>query len=282
MEERTMDRLLAATHRVRSAGFFVLIMLGLFLLFAAMGQLKALRYIGSGVTPSATISVSGEGDVFAVPDTGEFYVTVQETAKDVKSAQTAATTKGNAIIQYLTGAGVDEKDIKTSDYSISPQYDYRTAVCPASAPAAYGSSGSDVVYCPPGQQTLTGYQVTETLDVKVRDTSKAGDLLAGVGDKGASQVSGLNFTIDDQKALEQQARDKAIADARAQAEQLAKSLGVSIVRVVSFSENGGGPIYYAKSAGAGVAMDSAAAPAPQVPMGQNKITSNVNITYEIQ
>ena len=118
----------------------------------------------------------------------------------------------------------------------------------------------------------------------MRDTKKAGDLLAGVGSRGATNVSGLNFTIGDQDALNAEARGKAIDNAKAKADALAKQLGVSIVRVVGFSENGGGyPIYYAKSAGATMGMDSAAMPpSPQIATGQNKITSNVTITYEIR
>ena len=90
-----------------------------------------------------------------------------------------------------------------------------------------------------------------------------------------------DLTVDDQDALNAQARDKAISNAKAKADVLAKSLGVSIVRVVGFSENGSGPVYYAKTMSAGMAMD-AVAPAPEIATGQNKITSNVSITYEIQ
>ncbi|HVU75687.1 MAG TPA: SIMPL domain-containing protein [Candidatus Paceibacterota bacterium] len=252
--------------------------LGVFIAFlaaATIAELKGLQFIGSGVTASNTISVSGEGDVFAVPDTATFTVSILETAKDVKTAQDSATTKANAVIAYLKGAGVDQKDIQTTDYSVNPQYEYSQASCPVS------SSGT-VVYCPPGKQTLTGYQVSQTLTVKVRDTNKAGELLAGVGSNGASQVSGLSFTIDDQDALEAQARGKAIDDAKAKADALAKQLGVRIVRVVGFSENGNYPVpYYAKTMAAGASLDSQAA-VPELPVGQNKITSNVSVTYEIQ
>ncbi|MEY4747709.1 MAG: hypothetical protein RLZZ416_758 [Candidatus Parcubacteria bacterium] len=260
--------------RIQNAGVFVLTMLGVFLVILTMSTLKQYRFIGSGVTATNTITVEGEGEVFAVPDTATFSVTVQEEAKEVKNAQETATKKGNDIIAYLKSQGVDEKDIQTTDYSVYPQYDYVQAQTCREG------------YCPPGRQTLRGFQVSQTLTVKVRDTQKAGDLLSGVGSKGASQVSGLSFTIDDQKALEAQARGKAIDDARAKAEALAKQLDVDIVRVVGFNEGGrGGPIYYAKT----MAMDASgmggapeAAPAPQLPVGQNKITSNVSIVYEIR
>lgn len=261
-------------RHIEQAGVFALSMLGLFLVVLAISQVKEFRFIGSGVTATNTITVSGEGEVFAVPDTGEFSVTIQEEAKDVSAAQEVATKKTNAIIDYLKAAGVAEKDIKTTDYSVYPQYDWVNGVCKEGA-----------AYCPPGKQELRGFQVSQTLSVKVRDTQKAGELLSGVGQKGASQVSGLSFTVDDEDALTAEAREKAIADAKAKADELARQLGVSVVRVVGFSENGGGyPVLYAKT----MAMDSAAgmraesAPAPAIPTGENKITSNVSVTYEIR
>ena len=270
MDERTADKIIAATHWPRAMAATALGVLALFLVIGTIGELKSLRFIGSGIAPTNTITVSGEGIVFAVPDVAQFSVTVQEKAKDVKTAQTSASTKANAIISYLKSAGVADKDVQTTDYSVAPQYQWSQTSCPAGAG-----------YCPGGRQVLTGYQVSQTLAVKVRDTAKAGDILTGVGSKGASQVSGLDFTVADQNIIEAQARDKAITDAKAKAEVLAKSLGVSLVRIVSFNESGG-PIYYAKGLGASAAMDSAAAPAPQIPVGQNKITSNIMLTYEIQ
>ena len=273
MDQQSVKDIIQATYWPRTMAPIALGALALFLVVLTVGEMKSIHYIGSGVTATNTISVSGEGKVFAVPDTATFTVTVQEEGKDVKTAQDAATKKSNDIIAYLKGAGVDAKDIQTTDYSVNPQYDYNSTVCPQ-----YG-------YCPPSRQTLKGFQVSQTLTVKVRNTDKAGDLLSGVGSKGAFQVSGLSFTIDDQTALEAEARGKAIDDARTKAEALAKQLGVSLVRIVGFSENGGGyPIYYAAKT---MAMDSAAGgvaapPSPEIPTGQNQITSNVNVTYEIR
>src|SRR3990167_7589733 len=184
MDEQTADKIINATHWPRMAAATALGVLAVFLFIAAIGELKGLRFIGSGVPATNTINVSGEGEVFAVPDTATFSVTVQETAKDVQTAQAAATKKNNDIIAYLKGVGIDEKDIQTTDYNIYPQYEYGTQICPMGS------------YCPPGKQTLTGYQVSQTLTIKVRDTKKAGDLLSGVGSRGATNVSGLSFTID--------------------------------------------------------------------------------------
>jgi len=270
MPQQSIIESIQTDKRIRALFSIVLIVLSFYLLFAALGELKSYRYIGSGVTATNTINVSGDGEVFAVPDTATFSVTIQEEAKEVQAAQDVASKKGNDIIAYLKSKGVDVKDIQTTDYNVYPQYDYVNGIC---------TNGG---YCQPGKQTLRGFQVSQTLTVKVRDTQKAGALLSGVGSLGASSVSGLSFTIADEDALQAEARDKAIAKAKDKADALAKSLNVSIVRVVGFSENSNSPMpYYAKGM-AVAAMDSRESVAPELPTGQNKITSNVNITYEIR
>ena len=256
-----------------------------FLAVQVVSGVSGLRYIGAGVQATNTINVSGHGELFAAPDIATFTFSVVSDKSTVADAQADATAKINAVTAYLTGAGVDTKDIQTSGYSIYPQYDYLSAVCPQSAPVMYsaGSGASSVAYCPPGKQTLKGYEVRQTTTVKVRDISKAGDLLSGVGAKGATEVSSLSFTFDNPEAVQQQARDKAIADATAKAQTLAKELGVSLVRVVSFNETNG-QVYYGKAMayGMGGAADSAVAPSPVISTGQNQITDDVSITYEIR
>jgi len=259
--------------RVRVAVLAVIILLGLFLVAETVRGFMDLRYVGAGVQATNTINVSGYGEAFGAPDIATFSFTVSSEKTTVAAAQADATAKINAISAYLKKQGIDDKDIRTSDYSINPQYDYTTEACIAGVP------------CRGGTQTLRGYEVSQTTTIKVRDTSKAGDLLTGVGQNGATQVSGLSFTFDDPNKLQNDARASAIADAKQKADLLAKQLGVSLVRVVSYNDSGNYPTpYYAKDAaysmGAGVANE--AATPPSISIGQNKVTSNVNITYEIR
>jgi len=272
MDGQIVDKVIAAMRQPVAALSGVLGILIIFLIVLTVGELKGLRYIGAGIPATNTITVSGEGEVFAVPDIATFSVSVQEEAKEVQDAQEVATEKTNSIIAFLKGEGVEERDIKTTDYSVYPQYDYLQSVC---------SEG----YCPPGRQELRGYQVSQTLTVKVRDTEEAGALLSGVGSRGASNVSGLTFTIDDEDALQTQARELAIADAQTKAEELADQLGVKIVRVTGFYENDYGyPTPYAYGlGGADTAIRAETIKvAPELPVGENKIVSNVNVTYEIR
>jgi len=275
-------------ERLRKALFVTVILLAVFLGIEALNGLLGLKYVGTGVAATNTIVVSGHGENLAVPDIATFSFSVVSDKATVADAQSDATAKANTLTDYLKGAGIDEKDIKTSDYSIQPQYEYQNAVCPTVAPtvptpvgAANVSSGA-VAYCPPGRQVLKGYEVRQTTSVKVRDTKKAGDILAGVGNKGATEISDLQFTFDDPTSVQTAARDNAIADAKTKAQALAKQLGVSLVRVVSFNESGSAqppyPIAYATGASA---QDSKAA-APAISVGQNKTTDDVSITYEIR
>lgn len=244
-------------------------LLGLLVAFTAVklvSEIKGVSLIGAGVPVTDSITVSGTGDVLATPDIATFSFTVEEEAAAVPAAQKAATEKMNAVLAYVKKAGVDDKDVKTLSYNIYPRYEYQGATI-------YNS----------GKQVLAAYVVSQTVEVKVRKLDDAGTILSGIGEYGATNVSGLNFTVDKQTEVDREARDKAIADAREQAEVLARSLGVHLGRIVSFSESGSRypqPIYYAKMDSV---MSAGAAPqAANIPTGENKVTSNVTITYEIR
>ncbi|PIR82699.1 hypothetical protein COU20_00775 [Candidatus Kaiserbacteria bacterium CG10_big_fil_rev_8_21_14_0_10_59_10] len=259
---------------VVKAATIALGMLALFLFIAALSELRAFRYIGTGVPATNTITVTGMGEVFAVPDLATFSVSVREEALEVADAQETAADKMNTIIAYLQQQGVEEKDIKTVSYNVYPRYEWQQAPCPA-----------DSRICPPGKSVMTGFEVHQTISVKVRDTERAGDLLSGVGSRGASDVSGLTFTTDDDDALRAEARALAIEDARGKAAELANSLNVRLVRIVGFHESDYGypPMPYAYGMGGDMMVRSEAAmKAPELPVGENKIVSNVSVTYEIR
>ena len=270
-------------ERLRKALLTVAVLLGVYLAVQSLVGIEGIRYVGTGVAATNTINASGHGELLAVPDVATFTFSVVSDKTTVAAAQTDATAKANTITDYLKAQGIDAKDIQTTDYSVAPQYEYQTAACPVSVTSAGSgvASPASISYCPPGKQVLTGYEVRQTTTIKVHDTAKAGDLLAGVGAKGATEVSSLNFTFDDPTGVQQQARDKAIADAKQKAQKLADSLGVTLVRVVSFNENTSGYAPVAYDVGSGV-MSAKAAAAPQISTGQNKVQDDVSITYEIR
>ncbi len=246
-------------------GIMAIIALGAYTYYT----LKQAQYLYQGPT---TISVTGVGEVFATPDIATFSFTVEAKETDASVAQSKSADTMNAVLAYLKEAGVDEKDVKTENYNLTPQYEYSQVIC-----TQWG--------CPPQREPkLIGYQVSQTVAVKVRDTSKAGEIISNVGEKGAMNVSGLSFTIDDEEAIKTEAREKAIADAKVKADVLAKNLGVRIVRMNGYwEETGGYPEAYGMGGNMKFAADSAAPSiAPELPMGENKMKIQVNLSYEIK
>jgi uncharacterized protein YggE len=245
--------------------------LALFLGAKAVTEVKGWKFIGSGTPATNTIAVSGKGEVFAIPDIAQFTLGVSKDAPDVKTAQKDVTEKMNAIIAYLKQSGIDDKDVKTINYSANPKYEWVQKACPFNAP------------CPGGENKLVGFTVSQMIQVKVRkDTDKASDILAVAGSKGATDIGSLEFINDDEDKLKDEARDAAIKNAQQKAQALAKELGVSIIRVTGFAEEGGAMPMYRATKMEFMAADAAGAPAPELPVGENKIQSNVTVTYEIR
>ena len=268
----------------------VLGLLAIFILIQAVSALKQFSYIGNDTNPTNVIAVTGTGSVLAIPDTATFSYSVVETGKTVAVAQNSAATKSNAIIVALKTLGIADADIQTTGYNSYPTYSNQNSVCPPviynSMSDSSGSSGgavSSAIYCPPSKQVLTGYEVDQTVTVKVRKTDDAGTALTKVGSLGATNISGLSFVVDNPDAVQAQARDKAIADAKSKAAILAKSLGVKMNKIINFSENGNQPYpIYSMGAVLETAKSAPSAVTPNLPVGQDKITSSVTITYEIQ
>ena len=252
------------------------IFLAIFLIAAALNQFDSLHYAGRENQPVNSIAVDGTGDVYAIPDTATFGFSVDETAKTVTDAQTTATTKVNAAIAVLKNAGVADADIQTTGYNISPHYEYQQTICPTPLNTANGT------ICQQGNQVLTGYDVSQSVQVKVRDLTKAGTLFQQIGALNVQNVNNLQFSVDSIDTVKDQARAKAIANAEARAQTIAGQLGVKLVRVMSFSDSTNNSTPYPLMMAAASVSGGAAAPVPQVPQGQQEVTSNVTVTYEIR
>lgn len=240
-----------------------------------LNGVKEYSFIGRDPASPSIINVSGTGEISVKPDIAELSFSVVKEAKTVSEAQAASTEKINEIMAYLKESGIDtEKDVKTEGYSLYPKYEYQQRVMAMVCPNGY---------CPPeGKQVLTGYEVSQTISVKIRKIDEAGKILVAVGDKGATNISGISFTVDEKDAVEADARAKAIEDAQEKAKVLAASLGVKITRIINFSESGSVPYRYEAFGMGGAAKSMDMAIAPSIPTGESKFTSNVSITYEIQ
>ncbi|MDZ4285279.1 MAG: SIMPL domain-containing protein [Patescibacteria group bacterium] len=255
--------------RLIRVGSLTLLVLAVFLAARTVNEFKRYHTIGTDAPVNNTISVSGEGEAFAVPDVATFTFSVTEEALVVAEAQQLTSTKVDGALEFLREQGVEERDIKTVSYNIYPRYEFARIVC--------------ITYpCAEGKRELAGYEVSQTIEVKIRSLAGAGTLLGGLGEIGVTNVSGLAFSVDDEEVVQREAREKAIQQAKEKGKQLAKDLGVRLVRIVSFNESGG-PIYFRSYAVEAFGKGGAdAAPIPEVPAGENRIVSNVTITYEIR
>ena len=257
------------------------------LVVAWSGYTYARAYQASVVIASnRSISVSADAKVVAVPDVATFSLgVITQGGKDLTAIQKENTTKSNKIIAFIKSKGVTAKDIQTEQYSVNPRY--QTSSCyntptPMMMVAPGSPSYPSVQTCPPS--VIVGYEIDQSISVKVRNFATIGDLLSGVVSGGANNVSSINFTIDDPDSLRAEAREKAIAKALTKARAIARAGGFRLGNVVSFDEGLGGyrPEYYSKSMAMAASADMATAPSPAIEPGSQEIVSNVTIRYEIQ
>jgi hypothetical protein len=232
-------------------------------------KIQESKYIGQTAEQKNTFTISDTGEVYAKPDLAITTLSVISEQKTVAEAMSDSTKKMNAIVKSVKDSGVEDKDIKTVGFYISPVYEWQSEVKCVYYP------------CPEGKRILTGYEITQSLQVKIRDLEKIGDIIQGATDNGANQVGDLQFTIEKEDDLKKQAREGAINKVKDKAKILADQLGVKIVRIVSYSEGGGynypTAVYSEKAVSA-----SGGDATPQIQTGENKIEATVSITYEFR
>lgn len=218
-----------------------------------------------------TITIEGQGEAVSIPDVATFSFSVVESSESVSSAQKLASDVFNKIFDELKKSNIEEKDIKTLSYNVYPKYQWIQTEC------------LSVFNCPGGRNELIGYEVNQTVKIKIRDTQKAGDILSSIGDLGVSNISGLNFEIDDKSKVENEARQKAIENANQKAMALSKDLGIKLGDVMSFSESNG-PLYMdsAYPAYGFGGAESLSKASPVLPSGENTTIKTVYISYEIK
>ena len=202
------------------------------------------------------ISVSGSGSVFGEPDVAVLLLGVSAQADSVGAARSDAAEKMDAMLAALKGGGVEEKDIQTTRFSVQPLYDYIE-----------------------GRTVLRGFSVDNIVTAKIRTIDDSGELidaaLAAGGD--LSRVDNLQFTIDDPAALEDQARVKAMAEAKRKADTLATAGGVQLGPPRSITE-GGGPVPIPFSGADFAASREEAAQTP-IQLGALEVRVDVQVVY---
>lgn len=250
--------------------FLLLINLFVFAVFVLYGT-SAWRETRTFFGERLQVSLQGEGRVSAKPDVAKLTATILTDNASLIEAQKENSQRSNAVIGFLKKGGIAERDIKTTGYNIFPQYSYPRPCVPG-------------FLCPLKKEDdrprIVGYQVRNTLEITIRDTGRAGEILSGIVTAGANEVSNLQFTTDDPEELKNEARKIAVDDARAKAERLAVNLGKRVGKIVGFNESGSfpPPIFFGAEAfgkGGDVSV-------PEIQPGQNEIMVNVTVTYEFK
>jgi len=220
-------------------------------------NLREYSSIGRADRPVSLVSIQGTGDVYGVPTLAKINVGLLTQAPVVATAQGENTTKMNDLQQALRALGVPEDDMQTQGYSIYPSYSYTDGV-----------------------QQLMGYEVNHMLEIRIRDLEKIGDVLQLATSKGANQISGVEFTVEDKEALLAEARREALAKVQVKIKDMASMLGVRVVRVAGFNEyvpTDDTPIpFYA----GGIA--EARLLAPEVSSGSEKVEVVVTVDFELE
>ncbi len=210
------------------------------------------------LAPSRTIMVSAEGKAMIKPDLATITFSVVSEGPSATAIQAENSRKMNDATAIIKGFGVDPKDIQTSSYNLSPKYSYEQKT---------------------GKSSIDGYQITQSVTVKVRNLDNAGKIVGALPTSGVNQISGPSFSVENVDSYLSSARAEAFMKARAKAEALARAAGVSIGRVVTFSENSGGgyprPMYMKADMAVG-------GESPAFEPGTDEAQVNVNVTFEIR
>ena len=210
-----------------------------------------------------SIHVTGQGEASGKPDLAEINAGVQTFAGTVIEASRQNQAILAKIFEALDEQGIDDKDIQTSNYSIWAEQDYDRN----------GEQGKD---------RIVGFRVSNIVHVKVREIAKIGEVLAAVTNAGANSINGIQFSVQDTEQLERQAREAAMADARARAESLAALAGVELGEVLSLSLSSAPDYPRPYAASRAMEMADAGAPVPGIAPGQQSVNVTINATFAIR
>ncbi len=238
--------------------FFIFLMAAVVYSFF-FGPLK--KYSDS-LMPAKTITVSAEGKVTVSPDVAKLSFSVVSEGIDPKTLADDNNKKMKAAIDFVKSQGIDEKDIKTTDYNLSPKYEYDEKT---------------------KKTFISGYTLTQTVLVKIRDLNKVADVLAGLPPLGINQISSISFDIDDPEKYLSEARDQAFNKVKEKAVAMAEKNGVNLGQVINFYEYQPLNYYGQTKTAMGLGGGEAAAPVlPQIQPGSQEVTVQVSVVYEIK
>jgi uncharacterized protein YggE len=282
-------------NSLKAVGVICVGVLTLLLLVKTINEVKTYSTIGEDSSVGAqlgSISVSGKSEMFVKPDVTTFSVTIESNGSTEAESVAKAAEIENKTIAFVKSRGIAENDLKTTYYYTTQRYGSKYQPCAAqntgvsAMPRKPFVAEPQIAPAPCGitESVAVGYVTTESIEVKVRDikndSKKVGELISGVSAFGAKASNPMS-TVDNPDIFKKKVREEAIIKARQEAEVLAKQLGVKLVRITSFNENGS-PYYPAMYDMAGARSKSAEMASPELPVGTNKISADVSITYLVR
>lgn len=241
---------------------------GVFLALAVV--LAIMGHAAADTTPLSTdkertITVTGTGSVYAVPDIAKFSTGVVTEADTSTAAMQKNAQLMDAVVNAIKSSGIPEKDIKTSRVTLEPVYNYYSQ--------PQGSTE---------KPKIVGYRATNTVTVTIRDLSKVGTTIDAANNAGANKVNGVSFELSEEKAADvyKQALKKAVSDGSDKAKTIADAAGTGVITLKSISESG---TYYPQPyyVDYGGSMEARAAAAPPTPVspGEQKVQATVSMVY---
>ena len=217
---------------------------------------QTLASVGA-LSDGTLLNVSAQAEARRVPDVATISAGVVTQAADGNTAMRQNAEQMAKVMAAIKAAGIAEKDIQTSGISLNPQYRYVENEAPS----------------------ITGYQATNTVSLKVRDITKLGKVLDSLAAQGANQINGPSFQIDQPEPVYDEARLAALKKAKDRAETYAKALDLKVRRIISISEGGGGgfrPVpMMAMSARGKAEMDTAVSP------GETEVSVSLDVVFEL-
>jgi len=218
------------------------------------------------VNPDRIIAFTEEGKIIAKPDIAKINFSVVTQGIEATAVQTENNQKMQKVIDFVKKQGIVDKDIQTTNYSLNPQYDYTWC----------RKSKDDTRYCSP---KIIGYELTQSVEVKIRDFDKINIIIGGLSDAGANQISNISFSLDEPEDYKNQARIEALKKIEKRAQLLSKETSLKLGKIVSVSESGIYPVYREAMKATNEAPSSVPAP---IETGTQEITVTLTVSYEIK
>lgn len=225
------------------------------------------------------VTVSGEGKSYAKPDVAIINFGAHTEAPKSQDAVSNNNDIMNAVVNAIKESGVEDKDIRTTLYQLSPVYDYQYGVTPM---APVGEGGAIAYPYPgPSRQVIRGYSLDQQIQVKIRNFDNINEILDKAAEHGANTIGELQFTVDDMEKVRAEAREEAINKAKEKARLLFNQTGLRSVKLVNISE-GYSPYPLPYGRGGDLVAEVKTIEAPQIQTGQLEINTVVTLTYRVK